>query len=155
MTAPPTDHGSTSPPRPTRAQRVTAFAFLGAFATTIATVVFTGLAVRSPASRAPVEESAVVLELGVPQTVDLEFASATALDEAEITVDLPAGIELVNQPGLRRIEWRTSLQAGENSLPLRIVARGGRGGALAARLAHGDERKTFVVDLALAGREVQ
>lgn len=155
VTALPTDPGATPPPRPTRAQRITAFAFLGAFGLTIATVIFTGLWVRSPAARAPVAESAIVLELGVPQTIDLTFASAAAIDGVEITVDLPAGIEAADQPALRRIEWRTSLQAGPNRLPLTIVARGGRGGALAARLAHGDERKTFVVDLAIAEREGQ
>lgn len=37
-------------PRPTRAQRITAAGFLGAFGLTIVTVLLTGLSVRSPRS---------------------------------------------------------------------------------------------------------
>ena len=39
-----------------------------------------------------------------------------------------------------------------NALPLTLVARGGTGGELAARLRYGDERKTFVIDLTVAPR---
>jgi hypothetical protein len=41
----------TQRPRPTRAQRIVAAAFLGAFGLTMLTVLLTGLAVRAPRSR--------------------------------------------------------------------------------------------------------
>lgn len=141
-----------APTRPTLAQRIVAFTFLGAFGLTILTVVLTGLAVRSPAARRAAEPTAVTLTVGEPRTVNLLFESRTAVEGVAFTVDLPAGIELANRAGLRRVAWNTRLAAGNNLLPLTLVARSGRGGQLAARLEHGDSRKTFVVDLAVSAR---
>ena len=80
--------------KPTRAQRAVAFTFLAAFAATMLTVVLTGLWVRSPSARRSVETPAVTLAIGEPRTVHLVFDSRTALDDVEITVDLPPGVEL-------------------------------------------------------------
>ena len=44
-------HADAKPPPPTRAQRLTAFGFLGAFGLTILTVLLTGLRVGAPAAR--------------------------------------------------------------------------------------------------------
>ena len=153
MTTPPTDPQSpvAAPrPKPTLAQRVVAFTFLGAFGLTMLTVIFTGLYVRSPSARRAPEPAAVTLTIGEPRSINLVFASRTALEDVEFTVDLPAGIELENDPGRQRVVGRTSLAAGDNVLPLDVVARSGRGGALAARLRHGGGQKTFVVDLTVA-----
>jgi len=154
VTAPPADRFTTTAtrPRPTRAQRVVAFMFLSAFAATIATVIMTGLWVRSPGARAVPDNPAATLVQGEPHTVNLAFESRTALEDIEFTVDLPAGIELADRPGLRRVAWKTRLAAGNNLLPLTIVARGGRGGQLAARVRQGDELKTFVVDVTVGPR---
>jgi hypothetical protein len=154
VTTPPTDTTPAAPPprpKPTRAQRIVAFTFIGAFGLTMLTVVLTGLAVRSPSSRRAVETPAVTLTIGEPRTINLVFDSRAALADVEFTVDLPPGIELADHAGERRIVGQAKLTAGDNALPLTVVARSGSGGQLAARLRHGEEQKVFVVDLAVAG----
>jgi hypothetical protein len=136
-------------PKPTRAQRAVAFTFLGAFALTMLTVVFTGLYVRSPSARRAPETPSVALTIGEPRTVNLVFAARAPVAEVEFTVDLPPGIELKTHPGDRRVVGRAQLTRGDNALPLTLVARDGNGGQLAARLQHGDQQKTFVVDVAV------
>jgi hypothetical protein len=154
VTAPPTETTPTAPPRPkpTRAQRIVAFTFLGAFGLTMLTVVLTGLAVRSPSARRAPETPAVTLRLDEPHTVNLVFAARAVLAEVEFTIDLPAGVELAEHPGERRVTGRAKLAAGSNALPLTVVARNGSGGQLAARLRSGADQRVFVIDLTIAQR---
>ena len=77
----------------------------------------------------------IAMTLEEPRTVNLVFASATALDSATLTVTLPEGIELAGFPGQREIAWQTSLVEGKNLLPLKLVALTPAGGELLARLA--------------------
>jgi hypothetical protein len=146
---------TTRPPnaaRPTLWQRISAFAFLGAFGLTILTVILTGLEVRSPTSRRGPETPVVTLAVAKPHTVNLLFTSRAQLDGVRFTVDLPAGIEVNGKAGVRRISWSAPLAAGDNLLPLDLVAHAGGGGQLAARLQHGGSHKTFVVDVVIAPR---
>ena len=149
-TAPPPKATFTDRPKPTRAQRIVAFTFLGAFGLTMLTVVLTGLHVRSPSARRAPETPAVTLTLGEPHTINLVFGARAAVEDVELTVDLPPGIELATHPGERRVGSQARLAAGDNALPLTLVARGGRGGQLAARLRQRDDQKVFVVDLTVA-----
>jgi len=149
-TTPETPPPSAAPP--TRWQRVSAFAFLGAFGLTILTVILTGLEVRAPASRRAPETPVVTLAVAEPHTVNLLFTVLTGVEDVRFTVDLPAGIELRGKTGVRRIAWTAPLVAGNNLLPLELVARTGSGGQLAARLQHGGAQKTFVVDVAVGAR---
>jgi hypothetical protein len=137
-------------PKPTRAQRAVAFTFLGAFALTMLTVVLTGLYVRSPSARRAPDTPAVTLTVGEPRTVNLVFTARAALADVEFTVDLPPGVELAEHAGERRVVGRAKLTTGDNALPLIIVARGGVGGQLAARLRSGGDQKVFVVDVTVA-----
>lgn len=153
MTAPPTEPNPAAPPqrpKPTRAQRVVAFTFIGAFGLTMLTVVLTGLAVRSPSARRAPEAAAVTLTIGEPRTIHLVFATRAPVTDVEFTVDLPPGVELTEHPGERRVLGRAELVAGDNALPLMVVARSGTGGPLAARLRTRDQQKVFVVDLTIA-----
>ncbi len=138
--------------KPTLWQRISAFAFLGAFGLTILTVILTGLEVRSPASRPGPETQVVTLAVAEPHTVNLLFTSRTQVDGVRFTVDLPPGIEANGRVGVRRISWSAPLEAGNNLLPLTLVARAGGGGQLAARLQRGSAHKTFVVDVAVGSR---
>jgi hypothetical protein len=149
-TLPKTQPPSAAPP--TRWQRLSAFAFLGAFGLTILTVILTGLEVRSPAARRAPEAAVVTLGIAEPRTVNLLFTSLTGVEGVRFTVDLPMGIELNGRSGVRRIVWTAPLVAGNNLLPLDLVARTGGGGQLAARLQHGGSQKTFVVDVAVDAR---
>ena len=155
MTAPPAETKPTASPqrpKPTRAQRVVAFTFLAAFGLTMLTVVLTGLAVRSPSARRAPEAPAVTLTIGEPRTIHLVFATRAPVTDVEFTVDLPPGVELAEHTSERRVLGRAELVAGDNALPLMIVARAGTGGALAARLRSGGEQKVFVVDVTVAVR---
>jgi hypothetical protein len=85
----------------------------------------------------------ITMTLEEPRTVNLVFASATALDSAMLTVTLPEGIELAGFPGQREIAWQTSLKEGRNLLPLRLIAVSPLGGEVLARLEHDDRGRTF------------
>jgi len=85
----------------------------------------------------------VSIALAEPRTVNLVFASATALDSATLTVSLPDGVELEGFPGQREITWQTSLKEGRNLLPLTLVALTPAGGELLARLEHDSRNRTF------------
>jgi len=85
----------------------------------------------------------ITMTLEEPRTVNLVFASATALDSAMLTVTLPEGIELAGFPGQREIVWHTSLNEGKNLLPLELIAVSALGGEVLARLEHNDRGRTF------------
>lgn len=86
---------------------------------------------------------AITMTLETPRTVNLVFASATALDSATLTVTLPEGIELAGFPGQREITWQTSMQEGKNLLPLELVAVSPTGGEVLARIEHNNRGRTF------------
>ena len=153
MTAPPIEPKPPAPaaltqrPKPTLAQRIVGFTFIGAFGLTMLTVILTGLSVRSPSVKRAPETPAVTLTIGETRTINLVFGSRGALEDVEFTVELPPGIELASHPGQRRVTGRAALAGGDNALPLTLVARSGSGGQLAARLTRHDEQKVFVVDV--------
>lgn len=85
----------------------------------------------------------IAMTLEEPRTVNLVFASKTALDGATLTVSLPNGIELEGFPGQSEITWQTSLVEGRNLLPLTLVALNPAGGEVLARLEHDNRGRTF------------
>jgi predicted anti-sigma-YlaC factor YlaD len=85
----------------------------------------------------------VTMALASPQTFNLVFSSASPLVNASMTVTLPDGIEIQGFAGQREITWRTSLKAGDNTLPLTLVATTPAGGELLATLQHEDDDKVF------------
>jgi len=118
--------------------------FGSAIAATIAVWIVGGLLLQDPAPDAPSAAiPGVTIALAEPRTINLVFASATALDEAMLTVSLPDGIELQGFPGQREITWETSLTEGRNLLPLTLVAITSGGGDVLARLEHDSRDRTF------------
>ena len=103
-----------------------------------------GLFLNAPAPTVP-EASipGIVMTLEEPRTVNLVFASKTALEGAMLTVILPEGLELAGFPGQREIAWETSLVEGRNLLPLELVALTPAGGEVLARLEHDNRGRTF------------
>lgn len=85
----------------------------------------------------------ITMTLAEPRTVNLVFASASALDAATLTVSLPDGIELAGFPGQREITWQTRLAQGKNLLPLELIALTPAGGEVLARLEHDERDRTF------------
>jgi hypothetical protein len=118
--------------------------FGSAIAATVAVWVVGGMLFGSPDLPAPeVAIPGVTITLEEPRTVNLMFASSTPLDSAILTVSLPDGIELDGFPGQREITWETSLNQGNNVLPLTLVALTPVGGEILARLEHDDRDRTF------------
>ncbi len=85
----------------------------------------------------------ITMTLEEPRTVNLVFASAEPLDAATLTVALPDGIEMSGFPGQREVSWQTSLKAGKNFLPLKLIATSPVGGEVYATLKHDDRGRTF------------
>ena len=83
----------------------------------------------------------------------VEFATpdgvVRAVNGVSLTVALPDGVELTEYRGLDEVSWTTRLQAGKNVLPLQLVAIGGSGGELVARLQHEGDEKVFTVNVAV------
>jgi hypothetical protein len=130
----------------TRRQRnrwlVTGFASAAAAAVVILLVsgLFPGGDLPSPAVD-PIP--GVTITMAEPETVNLVFASAEALDDATLSLTLPAGVELAGFPGQREIRWQTSLRPGRNLLPLDLVAVAPGGGEVVATLSHDSRERTF------------
>ena len=85
----------------------------------------------------------ITMTLEEPRTINLVFTSAEPLDTATLTVQLPPGIEMSGFPGQREVSWETSLDAGKNLLPLRLIATSSLGGEVLATLRHDDRGRTF------------
>lgn len=118
--------------------------FGAAIAATLAVWVVGGMLLTSPQlPEAGATIPGVTIALEETRTVNLVFASATALESATLTVTLPDGIELSGFPGQREITWETSLNEGKNLLPLTLVALQPVDGELLARLEHDDRNRTF------------
>jgi hypothetical protein len=105
-----------------------------------------GFLVATPDLPVPANDAAIpgiTMTLEEPRTVNLVFASAEALNAATLTVTLPEGIEMSGFPGQREITWQTSLNAGKNLLPLKLIATSPLGGEVYATLKHDDRGRTF------------
>ncbi len=85
----------------------------------------------------------ITMTLAEPRTVKLVFASDEPLDAATLTVLLPEGIEMSGFPGQREVTWETSLRAGKNLLPLKLIATSPYGGEVLATLRHDQRGRTF------------
>jgi len=87
----------------------------------------------------------VAMTIDEPRTINLVFASNSAVTDVSLVVELPIGVEIAGYAGRREVLWRTSMQAGKNYLPLELVARESASGELVARVRHGDAEKVFRV----------
>jgi hypothetical protein len=85
----------------------------------------------------------VTVTVNEPETVRLVFAADDPLEEATMTVRLPAGVELAGFPGEREIRWATSLAEGPNLLPLTLIATAPGTREIEARLEHESRDRTF------------
>jgi hypothetical protein len=105
-----------------------------------------GFLLTTPELPVPAPDAAIpgiTMTLEEPRTVNLVFASTEALNAATLTVTLPEGIEMSGFPGQREITWQTSLNAGKNLLPLKLIATSPLGGEVYATLRHDDRGRTF------------
>ena len=118
--------------------------FGGAIAAGLVAWIIGGMLLQTtPGTHPDASIPGVTMLLEEPRTVNLVFSSATVLNDAVLTVNLPAGIEVDGFAGLREITWMTSLQAGKNILPLKLIATTPHGGELLATLEHDNRDRTF------------
>lgn len=116
--------------------------FGGAVAAAMALWIVSGVLMTAP----NVQEASVpsvTMALEQPRTFNLVFSSATALENATMTVVLPEGVEIDGFAGQREITWMTSMREGRNILPLTLIATAPVSAELMATLRHEDEDKTF------------
>ena len=85
----------------------------------------------------------VTMTLEEPRTINLVFSSASDLVDATLTIILPEGIEVAGFVGQREISWETSLTAGRNVLPLKLIATLPQGGSILATLQHNENNRSF------------
>jgi hypothetical protein len=116
--------------------------FGGAVAAAMALWIVSGVFMSTPGVQGTPVPS-VTMALETPQTFNLVFSSATALEDATMTVVLPEGVEVDGFAGQREITWMTSLREGRNILPLTLVATAPVSGELMATLRHDNDDKTF------------
>lgn len=122
--------------------------FSAAVAAGLAVWLISGMLLTNPATTVSSDAMqaaipGVTMTLEEPRTINLVFASATALESATLTVSLPVGIELDGFPGQREISWETNLNQGRNLLPLKLIALTPVGGELLARLEHDGNDRVF------------
>jgi len=133
-----------------RIPRLAVGALVTACAASILTVVFMGSLVEAPSGGISADFPVVDMTVDQPRTINLVFASNSALEDVSLLVELPEGVELAGYAGRREVLWRTSMQAGKNVLPLELVAHMSASGEIVARLQHGDMERVFRVFVSAA-----
>jgi len=125
--------------------------FGGAIAAGLVAWIIGGMLLKTPNLPDPSTAiPGVTMALEEPRIVNIVFSSATELDDAVLTVSLPQGVEIEGFAGLQEITWMTSLKAGKNVLPLKLIAMTPQGGELLARLQHDDRDRTFRIRITVS-----
>ena len=121
-------------------------AAVGAALAAALTVVAVGLWPQVPAS-GPIAVPEVRVAVNEPRSVTVMLESPEPLQGAEVHIVLTGAIGLDGYEGQRELRWATNLERGANELTLPVVALSPSGGQLLVEVAHGDKRRTFVVDV--------
>ena len=117
--------------------------------TAAAAVLVAGLAVAlalvryTPTPGYEFHDGTLILQSEQPTTVGVRFDSGAALENVRFTIDLPQGMQLAGQPGLRHLSWVGELRKGQNLLKLPVVAHAGTHGVLTAELSQNGGRRRF------------
>ncbi len=126
--------------------------FIAGFSTALAASVVVALFVggflpnmeRSPQTAAT---PPVIISMQQPQTVNLVFDVATAMENATLSIILPDNVEIVGFPGQQEIAWQTSLYAGRNILPLPLKGIMHSSSALVASIEQGGRKKSIRIPI--------
>ena len=120
--------------------------FGSAIAATLLVVWFVAFDIVGPA-----QDNMPVMTVEIPtmqsRKVALVFNSPRHIQNAAMTIELPAGTEIVGYPGQRTLKWQTTLKQGSNRLSLPIIIRSKQGGILLAKISHEGQTRTFKLNL--------
>jgi hypothetical protein len=130
-------------PRKRRSVSWVGAGFVAAFAASVLTVIYTGLLVEAPRTRIAAGLPNVQMAVGRERTVNLVFTSRTTAAGVHMSLTMPQGIEVVGHEGETTIEWTTALAAGNNILPLTLIAAAPADGQIVARIDHADREEMF------------
>jgi hypothetical protein len=89
----------------------------------------------------------LILQSEHPTTVGMAFDAGSTFKDVRFTIDLPAGLQVAGQPGVRHLTWVGELHKGKNLLKLPVIARAGTDGLLTAELSQGTDHRTFNVSI--------
>ncbi len=107
--------------------------------------------VTAPTSAALPE---IEISLNQPQTVNLVFDVAIAMENATLTIALPDDVEVLGFPSQQQISWQTNLEKGRNILPLPLTGYTQKGGILVAKIVLGDKQKSISVKIRVKDQSV-
>lgn len=85
----------------------------------------------------------VTLEVQQQRKIDLVFNVKNDLHNVNITLELPANIQVAGYPDKQTLQWTTSLKKGTNRLALPLIASKAQNGILVASLVKEGKTKTF------------
>ncbi len=95
----------------------------------------------------------VVISMQHPQTINLVFDVATAMENATLSIELPENVEVIGFPGQHVITWKTSLQPGKNVLPLPLKGTGLSNSDLIASIELNGRKKSIRVPIQVSNGE--
>lgn len=96
-----------------------------------------------PTPPASTDLETVTIALNTEKVFRLTFESERELQSASLTVELPAGTEIVGYEGRNPVRWSTNIQPGTNILELPVIVRSGSGGPVLAKIEHEGKDKSF------------
>lgn len=95
----------------------------------------------------PAGPQPVAMSLGQTQMVELKINAPEAFEGVEFEVQLPANVQLKDQPDLREFAWNGSLRPGVNVLSLPLVGIVPQDGQLVATVRFGKVKRTLRIPL--------
>ena len=99
-----------------------AFGFLGAFAASVLTVIYTGLNVRDHGAAFDSGFRSVTMSVGEVRTIELLFQSAEAVSDATLEVNLPDMVEFARESDYQQARTPVAVTVGSNSFAIDIEA---------------------------------
>jgi hypothetical protein len=99
-----------------------AMGFIGAFALSVVTVIYTGLNVRGHGAAFDGGFRSVTMAIGETRTINLVFESTVAFPEAMLDVALPDMIEFAGSSPIRQPQTPVSVEPGSNTFTIEIKA---------------------------------
>ena len=116
-----------------------AIGFIVAFATSVLTVIYTGLNVEGSRADFDVGFRSVTLSSGETRIVDLVFESEAAHPDGMLVITLPDAVAIEGRSAGDAASIPVSVVIGENSFPVEIEAAAAGSGYLVGRLAAAGE----------------